>query len=232
MKHCCLLLILLFIAVCVSFPASAVEQYRYLRTTGSKTIFFDWRLEQNNELKLTIDLGGERDITRMNSDFSTHRWTINDPTVNTALVVARSDQKLIIDGVFKGNPVQRIVKIDSAPWYQTLSLSLRQLIGANDNHLEFWSIRPDTLDVYRLQVTREAEELLNIEGVSFTTIKLKIQLTGLKSAFWSCYYWLRKEDGLFVRYEGPSGPPGWPMTTVELIDLPKQNRVANLPHVP
>lgn len=227
----CLPLIFLFFAVCHPILSGAAEQHHYLRTTGSKTILFDWRLEQDTDLKLITNLGEERDITRMDSDLSTHHWTINDPTAKTTLAVSRHDQELMIDGIFKGKPVQRIVKIDSAPWYQALSLSLRQLTDAEHNHLEFWSIRPDTLDVHRLQVTKEAEEILVIEGGSFATIKLKIQLTGLKSAFWSCHYWLRKQDGLFVRYEGPSGPPGWPMTTVELIGLPQQTRVATLPRI-
>ncbi len=186
---------------------------------------FDWHLDRGDDLKLTTDLGKERDITRMAADFSTQSWSVDNPTTATNLEVFRKDNKLIFSGTFEGDKIEKTRTIDAAPWYQALSLSLRQFTDQSRNHLEFWSIRPDNLTIHHLQVSREAEEKLTLEGVSSTVIKLKIQLTGLKSAFWSCYYWLRKSDGLFVRYEGPSGPPGWPLTIVKLMDTSAQAKL-------
>ncbi len=205
--------------------APKAEQHQYLKKTGSKIIPFNWQLEQGYDLKLTTDLGRERDITRMAADFSTQSWTIDDPTLETNIDVSRNNNELIFNGVFKGKKIRRTIMIDSAPWYQALSFSLRQFSNQNRKHIEFWSIRPDNLAVHHLQANREAEELQTIEGITSTAIKLKIQLTGLKSTFWSCYYWLRKSDGVFIRYEGPSGPPGWPLTTVELINSPAQAKL-------
>lgn len=212
----------------VVVPASSelsIEQHHYLKKTGSEIINFDWRLEQGDGLKLTTVLGEECDVTRMNSDLSTQSWTVNDPATETVLSVLRNDNELMINGVFKGEKVERSVQIDASPWYQALSLSLRQFTDQSLKHIEFWSIRPDSLEVHQLRVSRAAEEIQLIEGTSSEVIKLKIQLTGLKSVFWSCYYWLRKSDGLFVRYEGPSGPPGWPLTVVELIEASAQTKL-------
>ncbi|MEA3363760.1 MAG: hypothetical protein U9Q61_10900 [Thermodesulfobacteriota bacterium] len=205
--------------------AQSVEQHRYLKKTGSVIIPFNWQLEQGDNLKLTTDLGKERDITRMDADFSTQSWSIDDPTAKTKMGVFRNGNELTFSGVFKDKKIERTVTIDAAPWYQALSLSLRQFTDPSREHIEFWSIRPDNLAIHHLQVTREAEEILTLEGISSTAIKLKIRLTGLKSAFWSCYYWLRKSDGVFIRYEGPSGPPGWPLTIVELIDTSAQAKL-------
>lgn len=206
----------------------SAEHHRYLKKTGSEWIYFDWRLEQGEDLKLITVLGKELDITRMNKDFSTQFWAIEDPSTSTNMTVLRNNNELIMNGIFKGEKVERSIKVDSSPWYQALSLSLRQFVDQNRNHIQFWSIRPDNLDVHHLQVNREAEETRTIEGTLTEVIKLKIQLTGLKSAFWSCHYWLRKSDGLFVRYEGPSGPPGWPLTTVELVESPAQAELAEI----
>lgn len=205
--------------------APSIEQHQYLKKTGSELIVFDWNLERGDDLKLTTDLGKERDITRMAVDFSTQSWSVDNPTTETNMEVLRKDNKLIFSGTFEGEKIEKTSTIDAAPWYQALSLSLRQFTDQSRNHSEFWSIRPDNLTVHHLQVSREAEEILNLNGISSTVIKLKIQLTGLKSAFWSCHYWLRKSDGLFVRYEGSSGPPGWPLTIVELMDTSAQAKL-------
>ena len=223
-NNCLTLIIFVIVTTSTAYGSSIEEQY-YLKRTGSKLIHFDWRLERGKDLKLVTILGEERDTTRMKNDFSTQSWSVEDPSVGTVIDVIRRDDTIIFDGMFKGKEFNRTITIDSSPWYQALSFSLRQFTNQSYKHIEFWSIRPDTLEVHRLQVVRETDELLNINGVSSEVIKLKIQLTGLKSVFWSCYYWLRKTDGLFVRYEGPSGPPGWPLTTVDLIDTPTQAKL-------
>lgn len=197
--------------------SSPIEHHEYHKQTGSESLHFDWQLTRGEDLTLLTTLGNQRDTTRMGHDLSTRSWSVDDPQAKTLIKVFRQGRKLVFQGLFNGDEIDRKVKIDSAPWYQALSLSLRQFTDSEKKSIEFWSIRPDTLDVHRLKVFREAEENIRVNNVTCETIKLKIQLTGLKSVFWSCYYWLRKRDGLFVRYEGPSGPPGWPLTTVELI---------------
>ncbi|WP_321392288.1 hypothetical protein [uncultured Desulfuromusa sp.] len=224
---CIVVLVVFPLLTAATIYASPVEEHHYLKKTGDKVIDFDWHLRSGEDLELTTTLGEERDVTRMRTDFSTHTWSVDDPATETAIDVVRKGNTIIFKGIFKGKEYHQTVAIDSAPWYQALSLSLRQFVDADRQHLEFWSIRPDTLDIHRLQVNRVAEEELEFAGIDQKLIKLKIQLTGLKAHFWSCYYWLRESDGVFLRYEGPSGPPGWPMTTVELIVPPRQARVGD-----
>jgi len=213
-----LLMLMVFIVSGAAQSSSPIEHHEYLKQTGSESLHFDWQLTRGNDLTLLTTLGTQKDTTRMGLDLSTLSWSVDDPQTETLIKVSRQGQKLAFQGVFNGDEIDRKVKIDSAPWYQALSLSLRQFTDSEKMSIEFWSIRPDTLDVHRLKVFRETEESIKINNVTCETIKLKIQLTGLKAVFWSCYYWLRKDDGLFVRYEGPSGPPGWPLTRVELIN--------------
>ncbi|MBN2704809.1 MAG: hypothetical protein JXR89_00035 [Deltaproteobacteria bacterium] len=212
---------LLAFILCLPGQASAstqsVESHRYLRKTGSRELAFAWRLQRHDGLELVTVLGAEKDVTRMNENLATQSWWVNDALMDTAIEVLRRDNVLHFRGVFKGEKIDRVEKIDNAPWYQALSISLRNFTDTKSDQLVFWSIRPDTLDLHRLQVSKEAEEELVVNGVSCEAVRLKIQLTGFKSAFWSCKYWLRKSDGVFLRYEGPSGPPGWPVTTVELV---------------
>ena len=222
-------LVLFIILSAATIYGSPIEEHHYLKKIGDRVIHFNWRLKSGEDLELTTTLGEERDVTQMHTDFSTHAWSVDDPSTETVIDVVREGDMIIFKGIFKGKKYSRTVTIDSSPWYQALSLSLRQFVDDDQKHLEFWSIRPDTLDIHRLQVNRVAEDGLEIAGVDQKLIKLKIQLTGLKAPFWSCYYWLRESDGVFYMYEGPSGPPGWPMTTVELIVPTSQVRVDHGP---
>ncbi len=45
-------------------------------------------------------------------------------------------------------------------------------------------------------------ETLAIGEKKFEAQKVILSLTGFKGMLWSCCYWFRKEDGLFLKYEG------------------------------
>ncbi len=201
-------------------PASSAttEQHLYTRTTGSQSELFSWRLERGEQLRLVSELAKERDVTRFDENLATSTWSVKDPTSNTDLRAQRKGEQLLLNGLFKGKKISRTESLGAAPWYQALSVSLRQFIHPGQTQIEFWTIRPDTLDLHKMQVKVAANEQITLQGQTVDTLKLKISLTGLSAHFWSCYYWLRKSDGLFVRYEGPSGPPGWPATVIELDD--------------
>lgn len=201
-----------------SVPVDAAERHRYMKTIGDKQLDFNWQLTRGDVLTLVTGLGPEEDTTVMNRALETTSWRVYDPESKSDLLVERKGDQLVFSGLYRGEQIARKVKIDSKPWYQALSMSLRGFNRSAESKRLFWSIRPDTLDVHRLQVSRDAEETLEQSGgSSCVTERMKIQLTGFRSVFWSCNYWLRKSDGLFVRYEGPSGPPGWPMERVALV---------------
>jgi hypothetical protein len=201
---------------CPSALAAPLEHYRYHQRTGDSVKILDWRLEVDAPFRLVADIGAERDVTRVDELLATTSWQVSDPVADTELKVWRETDRLHFEGRFKGEPIREQKKIDDAPWYQALSISLRPLVVAGGRTLEFWSLRPDTLEVHKLRVTSQGNEDVEVMGRKTPALKLEIRLTGLKAMFWSCHYWLRQSDGLFLRYEGPSGPPGWPMTRVVL----------------
>jgi hypothetical protein len=114
-------------------------------------------------------------------------------------------------------PREKKSSTGSDPWYQALSLSLRALRDAEKGSLEFWTLRPDNLEVHKLRAVRKGVEMLEVDGKQVAALKLGVSLTGLKAMFWHCSYWLRESDGVFLRYRGPSGPPGCPETEVRLV---------------
>jgi hypothetical protein len=212
-----LLLFTLFAQIlCPAENASAVS-YRYLQQTGSKSQEFVWTLKVGKENRLTSESSMDRYVTVMDPSFATLQWRLDNPAEATEVTVRREKDVLQIRGTFKGKLLKRDVEIDSHPWYQALSLSLRALCDPKKESLEFWTLRPDNLEVHKLKAVRKGLETLTVEGKQVLALRLEVSLRGLAGLFWHCSYWLRESDGVFLRYQGPSGPPGWPETEVRLI---------------
>jgi hypothetical protein len=196
---------------------ASADSYRYREQTGKETREFLWTLEQGREVRLTAESSEDCHLTLMDSTLATRQWRLVNPGAATEITVRREKNVLLLNGQFEGKPVASVIEIDSDPWYQALSLSLRALRDAEKQSLEFWTLRPDNLEVHKLRAVRKGVEMLEIEGKLVAALRLEVSLTGLKAMFWRCSYWLRESDGVFLRYRGPSGPPGHPETDVRLV---------------
>jgi len=191
--------------------------FRYRQQTGKEISEFLWTLKGDSEIRLTSESRDECHLTIMDPSLATRQWTLLKSGEATKITVRRERNALLLNGQFEGKPVERIIEIDSAPWYQALSLSLRTLRDSGKKSLEFWTLRPDNLEAHKLRAVRKGIELLDVEGKQVKALRLEVSLTGLKAMLWSCSYWLRESDGVFLLYRGPSGPPGWPETEVRLV---------------
>lgn len=196
---------------------ASADSYRYRKQTGKETREFLWTLEQGREIRLTAESSEDCHLTLMDPTLTTRQWRLVNPGTATEITVRREKDVLLLNGRFEGQPVARAIEIDSDPWYQALSLSLRALRDAEKQSLEFWTLRPDNLEVHKLRAVRKGVEMLEVDGKQVAALKLEVSLTGLKAMFWRCNYWLRESDGVFLRYRGPSGPPGCPETEVRLV---------------
>lgn len=222
--------LLLFGMILLHLPwqagAEQVEIYRYQQRTGLQVDYLDWQLTRGSSFHLKTRQRLELTETRFNSDLSTLSWKIQNADSQTDLTVERMGNNLVMQGTFKGAVINKEVQIDSAPWYQALSVSLRQFTDHEIDIIHFWAIRADTLDVHRLQAARQKNVLTDIGNDTVPTIQLKIQPTGWRAPFWNANYWLRENDGVFVRYQGRSGPPGSPTTSVVLPGPESTDRVS------
>jgi hypothetical protein len=209
--------LVLMLSPCPS-AAEQMESYRYQQLTGSQVVYIDWQLAKGETLRLQTRQQEELTQTRLSSDLSTLSWKILNPQNRTDLTVNRAGDTLAMQGVFAGEVINKEVQIDAAPWYQALSVSLRQFIAPGQDSIQFWTIRPDTLDVHRLQAVRQENTFLKIGHDSIPSILLKIQPFGWRASLWSAQYWLRENDGVFIRYQSRSKVPGAPSVSVVLVD--------------
>ncbi|MDF1580176.1 MAG: hypothetical protein P1P74_05270 [Desulfuromonadales bacterium] len=193
-----------------------LEHHSYLQTIGSESTQLDWRLLEAQPLKVRTSLGHEVDLTSVDASFSTWLWELSDHNIGTELRVERRGNALEISGSFRGEVINRQLAIDDAPWFQTLSLSLRAFLNGSQKMIEFWCLRPASLKVYKLRAVKKGSEAIAVPHGTVHADRVEIRLAGVGGFLWKADYWFRRNDAVFLRYVGPSGPPGSPNTIVTL----------------
>ncbi len=210
-----LVLVFLHGLACCAAHASAVESYRYEKTTGNVEEAFRWCLDKSEPMRLLYRCADETDITRIDASFATVRWEMEKKSEGTSLHARRLSNAIIIEGRWKGQPIAKKLSIDDAPWYQATSCSLRPFVLSSRKEICFWTVRSDTLTAHKIRAVKKQRQVLYLNGVKEETVEVELRLSGMLALFWKCSYWFRRSDGVFLRFEGPSGPPGAPEMVVE-----------------
>jgi hypothetical protein len=193
------------------------EFYHFRKVTGEYIENTSWHLRKGDSLVLTYSSPGEHHVTMTSMRYDTIRWTVLNKDEQTDLMAQRYDDIIVIKGRFKGQPIEKTLTIDSGPWYQATSLSLRDLIASDDTERIFWTIRYDTLTAHRIRAVKQSQETVQMVGNQLSLIHIRLTLPGMLAPLWKSNYWFSLPDGVFFRFEGPSGPPGMPKTTVTRV---------------
>lgn len=148
---------------------------------------------------------------------STQDWKLVDHAEKHDFHARRQNNKIVITGTYQGKPLNKVVEVDDKPWINKLDHGLSSWVRSNDDHIVFWTLKLNSgLDAIQFEAEKLGTETVLTAAGEFETIKVKLNLHGfLVSNFWSAHCWYRKSDGLFVRYEGDSGP-GTHIRTIEL----------------
>jgi len=200
-----------------SWATSAIpaeEAYQYREVTGKSIKEVNWQLTKGDTFVLTYTAPGERYVTVTGPGYDTIRWSVTNDIEQTELSAQRQGNAIVLSGRFRGRPIHKTLEIDDGPWYQATSLSLRALIASGDSERVFWTIRYETLTAHRIKAIKKEMETAESNDHHLPLLHIRLTLPGLMAPFWKSDYWFSMPDGIFFRFEGPSGPPGSPTTTV------------------
>jgi hypothetical protein len=186
------------------------EAYRYLEQVGDLRHQVHWCVVKAPVTRLIYRSAAEVAVTETDAALATKRWQMQTSGRATTVNAVRKGNALVIDGVLNGSKIHKHLTIDAAPWYQTLSWSLRRLVASAQPRIEFWILRTDTLSAHKVVAEKRAPEEIKAAGQTYRAQVVELHLSGLLAPFWKCRYWFRAEDGVFLRFKGPSGPPGAP----------------------
>ncbi len=212
----CNSIILVLIFFTAPVKGFCIERYDYLERTDTLSVKTSWQLEKDHII-LTCTRAGETHTYQCDSLGATLQWELKNSGTNTDIVARREKKSILIKGTFKSESIDKKISIDDAPWYQPMSFSLTSFIKSDKSSGEFWSLRPTDLLAFKMKAEKKEVQFIELQGKEVEVQKVKVSLTGLRSMFWHGYYWLRKADGLFMKYEGVNGPPGTPKTIIEFI---------------
>jgi hypothetical protein len=210
-------LVTLFLSPQVAQASSIEEEYKYIQKTPKGFRVIGWILEKRGSIKVTISHPRETSIVFSDPLLETLRWRFQRPEQDTDLEAERTDDAILVSGVLKGKYVEKKIPIDTKPWFQATSLSLRRLVLSEQRSLEFRMLRPDTLEFWRFEAEKEETEVISFNGKRVEVQRVCVRPAGVLSLLFSASYWFRKADGLFMKFKGPGSPPRFQETTIELV---------------
>jgi hypothetical protein len=199
----------------VAHPSEEVRHYR--EVTGSSVKNVKWCLEKGDEYKLSSTTSHEQHVTTVGTDYDTSRWRVRAHAGNTDFSAERNGNTIFLRGLFKGKALEKTLPIDGAPWYQATSLSLRHLAASSSDQQVFWTIRYDTLNAHKVKAIKKGIETIESADGDKAMLRIRLTLTGPLAFFWQSNYWFSLPECVFYRFEGPSGPPGSPMTIITRV---------------
>jgi hypothetical protein len=81
---------------------------------------------------------------------------------------------------------------------------------------KFWLINADECEIHEMEAVPVGMENISLMGAPVQARKIRVNLTGFASLFWSALYWFGPADGPYLRYETTEGPGG-PKLVIELV---------------
>ena len=144
----------------------------------------------------------------------TSLWAVDEKDRN--IRAERHGNTINITGSMSGESINKQLKKNDLPWFQSLYYSLSCFLESDQEAIEFWMIRPDNLSLVKLRAEKESVETIRINGQKEQAEKIRLGLTGLLSYIWHGYYWYRAEDGVLLQYKDMKALPGRSKLTVRL----------------
>ena len=200
------------------------ETYYYRNITGDTASKIKWELKKTDVFTLNYQTATSQDVIITGPDFDTRSWQVINKMEDTCLLAKRVGQTIVMKGRYRGNPIDKTLTVDPNPWYQSTSLSLRGFIASDDSERIFWTIRPGTLTAHKIKATKQEVLPTDTATGQRSLLRIRLSLTGILAPFWKSDYWFSVPEGVFQRFEGPSGPPGSPLTVVTRLYSPADLR--------
>jgi len=205
-----------------SCPTSSIgQEYIYLDQEGDDKKTLQVSISHfRDSLRLTLKSSNKYSRHSYAPPGFTQKWRMVDNDADHNFLAERKDNEISISGKYSGNRISKIVQIDDKPWINKLDHALSVWVKTDQEHTTFWTLKLGSgLDPIEFEAQKTDIEKVSTPAGVFNTIKVKINLEGfLVSNLWSAYLWYRKEDGLFIKYKGDSGP-GTSLRIIELQEI-------------
>ena len=184
----------------------------FRKTTGFEVTLMEFKIEKT-ETGYRLEDDQKLDQTR-----ATILWQKQDQKSNTSVKAKRIGDAIEINGTFQGAAVEKRYPTNGLAWYQAMGYNLITFVMSQKPKTTFVTIREDNLDLMEMEAKRESVGTVKVNGIETKAVKVKANLTGFMSMFWSASFWFSiDEEPMLMRYESVEGGPGTPLTIHEFV---------------
>ena len=187
-------------------PQLAAEQgaWRYSESFGQNTAWIEYSVVRTPQ---RVVVRSAADRVKEELEFvpgkGTLWWTKIGSHPGTNLRAQRTGDTIRITGTLKSAKVDKLLHIDSAPWYQILGPCIGDLLPQKMQSIEFWALDPDELAVHKMLAIRQAGERKEVHHVLIDTFKVHFAPMGIAGAFWGADFWFRISDSAYILSKMP-----------------------------
>ncbi|MEM7174783.1 MAG: hypothetical protein AAF443_02500 [Chlamydiota bacterium] len=186
--------------------------YIYNKEVGGYQSQSRWVLtEKGDELRIEGKSSKGQTTIISSPDRQTKSFTFQSTNQQNDYMIYRDGPYLIASGIAEGQPIEKSYNIRSKPWFQEFDFSLKPFILSQAQEIKFYIIHPKKMSMHHMVAKKREEEELILNGKNYSTIKVKMSLTGFKGMFWSAQIWFDRTAGDLLKYvanEGPNTPTG------------------------
>lgn len=200
----------------------------YLHSETTQETTLDWKVGKDsvifNESVTKTSSGyvailntsvGEYDRQVMDKNRSVLEWQRKDTAEGTDIQAVRKGEKVTVKGTYKGKPYEKIHDFGNQAWYQLQEVSYEELYKSEQTNVKFWSIDRKRLSATEFKAEKLEDENILIMGKQIPAVKYSLGVSGVPTFLFQAYFWLRKEDGHFLKLEAPA-VLGVPKSAIEL----------------
>lgn len=192
------------------------ERHTYLIKNGDEEYISSWILDTHGDVAVIRTMQkDELFVTTCSATGDTLKMEVTDSEEN--IKAWRTGDTLFVRGVINGKQVNEQYAVDEAPFYQTLTYSLRDFLSSGKKQVVFWMLHPETYKPFKIQATKGGTSTISLYGKETEVQHIRIRVSGILSILWHGDYWYRTDDHVLVEYRGLNGPPGSSQTIVRLM---------------
>jgi len=151
------------------------------------------------------------EIIVVDSLYNTKKWIYRNPNINTDLSAVRSDEKIVVRGIRRGEQIEEEFHIGHDTWNQAFPYDMAGFIRSGKSKRIFRAIgaaRPGEIKIGKFKAVKKDKTVLGLDCGDQAAVRVEMSLTGALSMFWKGSYWFRPSDGRYLRFEGKIGGPG------------------------
>jgi len=149
--------------------------------------------------------------------FAVRRWQYTATKKKMKIEGTRQKNVIGLTGIFKGKAVNCKVRIDSLPWHQEFPFQLSKLLRENGfRKFSFWAIGTDDPVAFKAGKFTAKPKMASresIEGRSYSTLRIRIDISGIMGCLWHSDAWFNLANTEFVKFNGKGCPFSSEITT-------------------